>query len=108
MLSLKILSFSIWLMTFSVGYLLAELLRKKFGNINDKNFLKVARIILLVVGAVLFIWLLLKKELFHWNYDISTGEPVDYYNTYRRCIINTIIALMSNLIVCVVYIKNKK
>lgn len=104
MLSLKILSFSNWLMVFSVGYLFAELFRKKFGN-NDKKFLKVARIILLVIGVVLFVWLLFNKELFHWNYDIATGEPVDHYSTYNRCVINAVIALISNLIACVVYIK---
>ena len=107
MLSLKILSFSNWLMVFSVGYVFAELFRKKFGNNNNKKFLKIARISLLVIGVVLFVWLLFNKELFHWNYDIATGEPVDHYSTYNRCIINTVIALVSNLIGCVVYNKKK-
>ena len=107
MLSLKMLSFSNWLLVFSVGYVFAELFRKKFGNNNNKKFLRIARMILLVIGIILFAWLLFNKELFHWNFDIATGEPVDHYSTYNRCIINTVIALISNLIACVVNIKKE-
>lgn len=55
MLSFKMLSISNFLMSFSIGYLIAELLRKKFGNNNDKKFLKIARIILICLNTVLFI-----------------------------------------------------
>ena len=108
MLSFKILDISIFFMAFSIGYLIAELLQKKLGNNNDKKFLKIARIILICLNTVLFIWLLFNKELFHWNYDIATGEPVDHYSTYGRCIINTVVALISNIVACVFNIKNKQ
>lgn len=97
MLSFKILNISAFFMALSIGYLITELLRKKF--------LKIAKIILLCLNTGLFIWLLLNKELFHWNYDISTGEPVDHYSTYGRCIINTVAALIGSIAACVLNIK---
>ncbi len=107
MLSYKILSFASFLMVFSIGYLFAELLRKKYGNQNDKTFLKYARIVLLLISAVLFVWLLLNKELFHWHYDIATGEPVDHYSTYGRCMIYTTIAILGNIVAAIIGIKRK-
>ncbi len=98
MLSYKVLRFVTWLMTFSLGYLIGELLIKKYSNENDKKFLKYARVVLGVLSFGTFIWLLLNKELFHWNFDIATGEPVDHYSTYGKCIIYAVIALISNVI----------
>ncbi len=47
---------------------------------------------IVVISIGLFIWILFNKELFHWNYDIATGEPVDHYSTYHLCLIKTGIA----------------
>lgn len=92
-LSYKVLRFVIWLMSFSLGYLLGELLTK-----NNTKFLKYARMVLSVFSFGVFIWLLLNKELFHWNFDIATGEPVDHYSTYGKCMIYVVIALISNVV----------
>ncbi len=107
MLSYKILRFASWLMLFSVGYLFGEIFYEKFGNDNDKKFLKYARIILLLIGTIMIIWLLFNKELFHWNYDIATGEPVDHYSTYGKCVVYTVITLVSNTVAGIISIKRK-
>ena len=102
MFAYKMLRFVSAIMLFSVGYFFAELLSKKFGNNSDKNFLKYARIVLLIVSFGILIWLVFNKELFHWNYDIATGKPVNHYSTYGKCIVYTIIALVSNTVAAVV------
>ncbi len=98
MLSYKMLSLVSWLMIFSLGYFIGELLVKKYGKKNDVKFLKYARIILFILSFCTLIWLIFNKELFHWNFDIATGEPVDHYSTYARCLIYIIVALISNVV----------
>ena len=98
MLSYKILSLATWLMSFSLGYLIGTLFAKKSGKENDRKFLKYARTILFVLSLCTFIWLLFNKELFHWNYDIITGEKVDHYSTYGKCVGYTVVAMISNII----------
>ena len=107
MLSYKVLSFESWLMTFSIGYLIGEILIKKCGKENDGKFFKYARIVLLLLSLCLFVWLLFNKELFHWNFDIATGEPVDHYSTYGRCIAYMVVALLSNALSYIVAGKRK-
>ena len=102
MLSYEILGLATWLMVFSLGYCIGELLVKKLGKQNDVKFLKYARIILSVLSFFLFVWLLFYKELFHWHFDISTGEPVDHYSTYGRCMVYALVAFLSNVVSCVV------
>ena len=97
MFSYKMLSFIIWLMTFSVGYLLAEVFINRFVKENDSEFLKYARIVLFVLSFGVFVWLLFNKESFHWNFDIATGEPVNHYSTYGKCMLYTVIAMVSNV-----------
>ena len=92
MLSYKVLRFVTYVMTFSLGYLIGELFTK-----NNTKFLKYARSVLSVLSFGVFLWLLLNKELFHWNFDIATGEPVDHYSTYGTCMIYVVIALVSNI-----------
>lgn len=108
MLSYKVLGLVRFLMAFSLGYLIAELLVKKLGNERDVRFLKYARIVLFVLSVCALLWLLLNKELFHWNYDIATGAPVDHYSTYGRCVAYTIVALISNVVSRIVSKKEKK
>ena len=105
MFSYKVLSIATYLLMFSVGYLIAELLLKRFGKGNDQKFLTYARAFLFLASTIMLIWLLFNKELFHWNYDVATGEPVDHYSTYVRCIVYTIIALVSNIIAGIVRFK---
>jgi len=107
MLSYKILSYVSLLMIFSLGYFIGELLVKKYGNKKDVKFLNYTRIVLFVSSFCMFVWLLLNKELFHWNFDIATGESVDHYSTYGRCIVYIIIALISNVVSYIVA-KNRK
>lgn len=107
MLSYKILSYVSLLMIFSLGYFIGEILVKKYGNKRDVKFLKYARIVLFVSSFCMFVWLLLNKELFHWNFDIATGEPVDHYSTYGRCVVYIIIALISNALSYIIA-KNRK
>lgn len=107
MLSFKILSFASFLMTFSLGYLIGELLVKKLGKESDAKFLKYARIVLFVLSFGMLIWLLFNKELFHWNFDIATGKPVDHYSTYGRCMVYIVISLISNIVSYIVYKKRK-
>ncbi len=108
MISYKVLSFVSWLMIFSIGYLIGELLVKKFGNKKDIKFLFYARILLFVISFCMLVWLLFNKELFHWNFDIATGEPVDHYSTYGRCMVYIIAALVSNVVSYIVAKKEKK
>jgi len=54
-----------------------------------------------------FLWLLFNKELFHWNFDIATGKPVDHYSTYGRCVVYIVVALISNVASCVIAKKRK-
>ncbi len=98
MLSYKVLNFVTWLMIFSLGYLIGELLIKKYGKENDARFLKYARIVLFALNFGVLIWLLFNRELFHWYFDIATGEQVDHYSTYGRCIIYIVVALISNVV----------
>jgi len=107
MFSYKVLRKATSLMVFSVGYYIGGFLVKRFGNDTDKKIFKYARVFLLVMSAIMFIWLLFNKELFHWNYDIATGEPVDHYSTYGKCIVYTIIALVSNIIAGIACFKKK-
>ena len=107
MLSYKILSFVSCLMTFSLGCLIGELLVKKFGKESDIKFLKCARIVLFILSLCVLVWLLFNKELFHWNFDIATGKPVDHYSTYGRCVARIVIALISNLTSYIVTKKRK-
>ena len=107
MLSYKVLSFISWLMFFSLGYLVAEILAPQYGNGKDVKFLKYAKIVLFVLSFCMFVWLLLSKELFHWNFDIATGEPVDHYSTYTKCMVRVVIALISNVVSCVVAKKRR-
>ena len=97
MLSYKILRLVNMIMVFSIGCLFAEILLKRFGNDNDKRFLRYARVILSFVNVGVFIWLFFNKEVFHWNYDIATGEPVDHYSTYGKCVLCTAVAIISNV-----------
>jgi len=107
MLSYKILSLASWLMIFSLGYSITGLFVKRFGKANDAKFLKYARIVLFVLSFCVFIWLLFNKELFHWNFDIATGKPVDHYSTYGKCVIYSLVALISNIVSYVVAKKIK-
>lgn len=107
MLAYKMLSFTSWLMIFSLGYLIIPPLFKKRLTYNDAKFLKYARIVLFVLSLGVFIWLLFNKELFHWNFDIATGEPVDHYSTYTKCLINAVVALISNVVSYVISKKRK-
>ena len=87
-------------------YLLYELLPKIFrAEGNYKTFVTYFRSILLTASCVMLIWLLFNKERFHWTYDISTGEPVDHYSTYGRCITFTVIALVSNIMGIILQLK---
>ena len=108
MFSYKILDISIYLMCFSFMYLLYELfpkiLKSDYGN---KTFITYFRSILRIASCVMFVWLLFNKERFHWTFDIATGEPVDHYSTYGRCIIFTIIALVGNMLGIVLQLKRK-
>ncbi|MBE7035778.1 MAG: hypothetical protein E7403_00630 [Ruminococcaceae bacterium] len=106
MFSLKMLNIVATLMILSIGFLLGEIFRKK-TNENYKKFLKYASIVFLVISAILLIWLPVNKELFHWHYDIATGEPVDHYSTYGKCITYTGIALVSSGITFFANIKKK-
>lgn len=97
MLSYKILNMISCLMTFSLGNLIGELLVKKLGKENDVRLLKYARVVFFVLSLCVFLWLLFNKELFHWNFDIATGKPVDHYSTYGRCVVYIVVALISNV-----------
>lgn len=108
MFSYNVLKIPTFLMIFSLGYLLGEFLLKRYGKDNDKKFVLYARGILLFISSAVFIWLLFNKELLHWNYDIATGEPVDHYSTYGRCIAYTVIALVSNIIGIIVRLKRSR
>ena len=57
--------------------------RKKVAN----PILKYTSLVVLLINVAFFVWILLNKELFHWNYDIATGKPVDHYSTFGRCIV---------------------
>ncbi len=107
MLSYRVLSFVRVLMAFSLGNFIGELLIKKFGKENDIKFLKYARIVLFVLSFCMFVWLLFNKELFHWNFDIATGEPVNHYSTYGRCVMYIFVALISNVVSYIVAKKRK-
>lgn len=96
MISLEMLSFCRILFLFSFGYLIAEIIARKTGKDNDKTYQKYARAILLIICSVIMIWLVCNKELFHWNYDIATGEAVDHYSTYPNCMIYVILAIITN------------
>jgi len=102
MASFQVLHIATMVMVFSVGYLLGELLLVRFGKGNDEKFLLYARRFLLLLSVGLMIWLLFQKELFHWHYDMATGEPVDHYSTYGKCIAYTMIALVSNAIAAII------
>ena len=106
MFSLKMLSFCRWLCLFSFGFLIAEVVERRDGNNNDKIYLKYARGILLVIGIAIMIWLIFNKEMFHWNYDIATGEEVDHYSTYLNCVIYAILANVSNTVAMLIGKKN--
>jgi len=54
-----------------------------------------------------FLWLLFNKELFHWNFDIATGKPVDHYSTYGRCVVYIVVALIGSVASCVIAKKRK-
>jgi len=107
MIAYKVLSLVSCLMTFSLGSLIGELLNKKFGKASDVKFLKYARITFLVLSFCVLIWLLFNRELFHWKFDIATGEPVDHYSTYGRCIAYVIVSLASN-VVSYIILKSRK
>ena len=96
MFSFKMLKLAIWVMFFSVGSLCRELL-KKTESVESKAIMKYVRLVLIMVSVAWIVWLLLNKELFHWNYDIATGDPVDHYSTYGKCVIYAIIAVGSNV-----------
>ncbi len=98
MFSYRILSFITYLMAFSVGYLVGEILVKRNGNEKDRVFFKYARIVLFVLSFGVFVWLMFNKERFHWNFDIATGEPVNHYSTYGKCMAYTVVAMVSNVI----------
>ena len=108
MFAYKILDIPIYLMGFSFGYMLCELFPKLCKTDDRKTFITYFRSILLTVSCVMFIWLLFNKERFHWSYDISTGEPVDHYSTYGRCITFTVIALVSNILGIVLRFKRNR
>lgn len=59
-------------------------------------------IILFIIGLVTTILILANKEVFHWRYDIITGEAVNHYSTFSRClitgIIGTVVSGISSLI----------
>ena len=98
MFSYKMLSFASWLFAFSLGYFVGEILLKKYGREREGKFFKYARIILFVLSFCMFLWLMFNKELFHWNFDIATGEAVNHYSTYGKCVIYVILAMVSNVI----------
>ncbi len=98
MLSYRILSVVSYLLAFSLVNLVGELFVRKRGGERNGKFLRYVRIVFFAVSFCIFIWLLCNKELFHWNFDIATGEPVDHYSTYGRCVIYSIIALVSHVV----------
>ncbi len=107
MLSYRILSLVSCLTTFSILNLIGELLVKKFGKENDVKVLKYTKAIFLILSLCMFVWLLFNKELFHWNFDIATGEPVDHYSTYEKCIAFISVAIISNAVSCIIAKKRK-
>ncbi len=73
------------------------------------QFIKISTILSLVASVALFIVILLNKELFHWNYDIATGKPVDHYSTYYFCIVNTICTSVISIVnIVVVAVRRRK
>lgn len=105
MFSYKILSFVNFVMAFSVGFSAGEIFSEKLRKHNI--LFKYTRIVLFCISALLLLWLIFNKELFHWNYDIATGEKVDHYSTYTRCVLRTVIAVVSNTLVSVISIKKR-
>jgi len=96
MFSYRMLKIAVWVMFFSVGVLCRDLL-KKTESVESKTIMKYVRIVMILISVAWIVWLLFNKELFHWNYDIATGKPVDHYSTYGKCVIYGIIALGSNV-----------
>jgi len=105
MFSYRMLKIAVWVMFFSVGVLCRDLL-KKTESVESKTIMKYVRIVMILISVAWIVWLLFNKELFHWNYDIATGKPVDHYSTYGKCVLYAIIAVGSN--VMAMYTNHKK
>ncbi len=74
--------FALW----SVGSLIGSAIYFKAKHDRTMNVYFYGSIVILATSAGILIGVLFNKEMFHWNYDIATGLPVDHYSNYGRCI----------------------
>ncbi len=97
----------IWiLVAWSIIFLVPTFFPK---DIKYPNFNKYGTIVVLILSVITIIWLLFNKELFHWNYDIATGEPVDHYSTYGKCMARAVLAcIISSVNITSSFFRKKK
>jgi len=108
MFSYDMLSYATGLTTLSVVCFVSSLLQKKSLNAKKRRILTVMGFVLLGLSTIFIVWLLFNKESFHWNFDIATGEAVDHYSTYGKCVARCIISLVSNIATVIIRLTEKK
>lgn len=107
--SYEILKAFILLAVWAVGSLAGELIAPLFRDTKSAVFFRRVNVVILALSLCAGLWLALNRERFHWYYDIATGEPVDHYSTYAKCVVCVAISAVSSAAACAArYLRAKK